>query len=105
MSDTNEPTYELVMPFVVCKSAGGPFDDGAFTAGYEMGLLDNELAVLDIYKCGTIERTVRTANLPQVDLIAMRRGWIIRARLEWPDGEWTQVVLEQRDEDDVAEST
>lgn len=32
--------YDLVMPFVTVTSAGGPHDDDAYVAGFEMGALD-----------------------------------------------------------------
>lgn len=28
-----EQEYDLVMPFVVCQSQGGPYDDDAFVGG------------------------------------------------------------------------
>lgn len=37
------PDAELIMPFLPVKSKGGRFDDDAYTAGYEMGVLDARL--------------------------------------------------------------
>ena len=85
------PGYELVMPFVVCRSQGGPYDDGAFVAGFECGALE---ARLTIGRPASCELYVRTASLPQIDLIAMRHGYQVEAEPwdEDPD-EWTHVLL------------
>jgi hypothetical protein len=72
-ANEEQPGHELVMPFVSLASKGGPFDDAAFTAGYEMGLLDAELA--HPYTFGLVYRTLRRENREQADLIAMRHGW------------------------------
>ena len=32
--------YELVMPFVVVTSAGGPYDDESYVAGFEASRVD-----------------------------------------------------------------
>lgn len=66
-----EPEYDLLMPFVPVKSRGGPHDDEAYTAGYEMGLLDATLAAAP----PTHEATIRSDNAAQADLIAMRNGY------------------------------
>lgn len=73
MSGEEEVTYGLVMPFVAVQSNGGPFDDLAYSAGYEMGLLDALLG--DTYTFGDQPRTIRAANREQADLLAMRHGW------------------------------
>lgn len=84
-----EPGYELVMPFVVVTSKGGPYDDDAYVAGYEMGLLDAQL------KAGPDRHTVtvRTDNAAQADLLAMRYGYTCQAEPseEWP--EWTYATF------------
>lgn len=90
-----DPAYGLVMPFVVCASKGGPYDDVAFTAGYECGMLDVVLELAAANPDGhRIERTVRTASLAQVDLLAMRHGYVLDSEA-WPEcpDEWTRVVL------------
>lgn len=67
---------ELLMPFVVCASHGGPFDDVAFCAGYECGTI---AARLEIEQPAVLQASVRTANVPQFDLIAMHTGYAIAA--------------------------
>ena len=83
--DDEPPAAELVMPFVTVTSKGGPHDDAAYCAGYEMGLLDALLG--HAYTFGLVNRTLLTDNRAQADLIAMRHGW--RSTFtDLPDG-WT----------------
>jgi hypothetical protein len=65
--------YALVMPFLPVQSKGGPHDDDAYTAGYEVGLLDALLG--HAYTFGRVHRVLRTDNQKQADLLAMRHGW------------------------------
>lgn len=84
----DEADFGLVMPFVAVASKGGPYDDNAYTAGYEAGLLD---ARLHYQKPELLPLTVHSANLPQIDLIAMRRGYTVK---EGPaDDEWAMIDL------------
>lgn len=88
--------YELVMPFVACTSQGGPYDDAAFTAGWRLGQLDAELEAAeghDVHDwCPLPTAQVHPADLPMVDLIAMRYGFTTSSE-PWPDGpeEWVTV--------------
>ena len=93
MSLPSEGEYGLVMPFVVCRSYGGPFDDGAFVAGFELGYISGLLE----HHPAVVERYVRTANMPQLDLIAMHYGYLLESEpwAEYPD-EWTWVKLRTR---------
>jgi len=78
------------MPFVVCSSSGGPYDDDAFVAGYHLGQLDERLRhglVVDEIV------TLRSDSLPQFDLIAMRHGLFYSAVAE-ADG-WATVVVKK----------
>ena len=84
MSADREPEYELAMPFVLCASAGGPYDDDAFVAGWECCKIDH---LLENGRFAVTEETVRTDNLPQLDLIAMRYGFTME--VEHADGGWT----------------
>jgi hypothetical protein len=88
--DGHDAEYGLVMPFVVCASKGGPYDDDAFTAGYEMGSLDGLIAQGPI----SLTTTIRTASVPQADLIAMHHGYIVTERRDEDDGEWSTVRIE-----------
>lgn len=73
--------FELAMPFVAVESNGGPYPDAAFGAGFMMGRVD---ACLEV--SASVGRTqyppadghilVVRNLLPQLDLIAMRHGFV-----------------------------
>lgn len=89
MSDDVE--YGLVMPFVVCATNGGPYDDAAFVAGYAAGTIDYRLSTRDPLPARS---AVRTDLLPQLDLIAMRHGYTMTSE-PWGEApaEWTMVTF------------
>lgn len=64
--------YGLVMPFVAVQSKGGPFQDQAYAAGWEMGALHGRLAQLTP-EAGEQHHAqmIRIENREQADLIAM----------------------------------
>lgn len=90
MSD-DEPEHGLVMPFLPVASKGGPFDDAAYAAGYEMGLLDALLG--HAYTFGHPSRVIRTENRAQADLLAMRHGW--RITFHEHDDEWVGAEFDR----------
>lgn len=75
--DESESGYGLVMPFVVCQTQGGPYEDGAFVAGAWFGRLDSLLeegsreVIVDI--------AVPSPLVPQLDLLAMKHGYTLTA--------------------------
>ena len=78
MASESDQQFSLVMPFVSVQSKGGPYEDHAFAAGYEMGLLDARLQTVGTR--GSLafwEATIRVANREQADLIAMRHGYLL----------------------------
>jgi hypothetical protein len=91
MSD-NEDEYSLVMPFVVCASQGGPFDDDSFVAGFTAGTIDSTLRALNI--AAQVRWYVPSPLVPQMELIAMHRGWqmVSEPWEEYPD-DWTLVTF------------
>lgn len=87
--------YELVLPFVCVASKGGPFDDDAFVAGYRLGMLDLELAMLNTLEFSSVAKVVDKRCLDQVDLIAMHRGWrVLHVGFEH-EGGWVDVDLDR----------
>lgn len=88
--DEHQARYGLVMPFVSVASKGGPFDDTAYVAGYECGQIDGKMLDESLV---AMPHTVRTANLEQLDLIAMHRGFVME-RGEGDD-EWTDVTFKR----------
>jgi len=105
MSGDDEANYELVMPFVAVASQGGPFDDNAYTAGWEAARIDCALRecadvvlVAETFaKFGAgLRATVSSDNVPQLDLVAMRRGWTMVAE-DASDG-WSHVEFSRAGE-------
>lgn len=79
--------YELVMPFTVVISAGGPYEDAAFVAGFQAGVIYADLGQ-DMPAPGY---WVPSALVTQLDLVAMRWGFKMYSE-EWDQGpEWTHV--------------
>lgn len=82
MSDEGEVEYGLVMPFVTVHSKGGPHEDNAYAAGWEMGVLDETLKAKPVFH----EQIIRTDSTAQADLIAMKNGYrpeIVRIDTYW----------------------
>jgi hypothetical protein len=77
------------MPFLPVASKGGPWDDDAFVAGYQMGLLDARLELGHLPE----SLTIYTGNREQADLIAMRHGYtvVFTQEPDWP--EWTHMQV------------
>ncbi|KRQ20069.1 MULTISPECIES: hypothetical protein [Mycobacteroides] len=103
MSD--ESGYGMVMPFVACQSNGGEYEDNAYVAGYEAGILEGQLygwskPSEDRPSPGlpTQWRYIHEGNVNQIDLIAMKHGWRVEHR-DAVDG-WVAVRLV--DPDDAA---
>lgn len=71
MSKNEEQGCGLVMPFVSVSSKGGPYDDVAYAAGWAMGVLDARLCQRPLLH----EETIRTADVQQADLVAMKYGY------------------------------
>lgn len=92
MSDDEQAEgYELVMPFVSVKSNGGPFDDDAYVAGWRMGALDARLGGVGVLRSLWREDVIRTEDVPQADLIAMKHQYRMEATPSADDEEWTVV--------------
>lgn len=80
--DADGEGYELLMPFVVTKSHGGPWDDESFVAGWELRRLDAVLSQaegIDFTRALTIIAQIRTDGVPQAELIAMKYGFTLEA--------------------------
>lgn len=87
----------LVVPFVVCQSAGGPYDDEAFCAGFQAGEVDRALDMGAAARAETVRFPMaRVALLKQFELLAMNRGYpVMKADVseEWP--EWCDVIFKR----------
>jgi hypothetical protein len=96
VGDDDAREFGLVMPFVVVASNGGPYDDDAYVAGYEAGLVDAMLSAQPVKVEG---HTVRTANVLQVDLLAMHHGFTCTAE-DIGEG-WSVVDLRRAADSDA----
>ena len=81
---------ELLMPFVVCESKGGPYHDDSFCAGYHLGRIDAQMEAGLIGATDVI--TIRLPSVPQLDLIAMRHGLAIEVTAEHCE-EWATILI------------
>lgn len=90
MDDARGECYSLLMPFVACESNGGSYEDRAFVAGYTAAVLDAQMQT----GRDAFQRYVSPDLIPQLDLIAMHRGWTVSHEpwLEYPD-EWTLATF------------
>lgn len=85
---------DLVMPFVVCQSQGGPYEDDAFVAGFQAGQIDRSLRAATIANADRVRATVMTALVPQLELLAMQHGFLAEIT-PWPEGpeSWSFVTF------------
>ncbi len=79
MSEPEEAEYEMVAPIVLAKSNGGPFDDAAVVAGMTCGAIDQELKMAAALNALPSPRYIDIRLLKQVDLTAMRHGYVTKA--------------------------
>lgn len=94
MTDEHEEgQYGLIMPFVVCTSQGGPWDDQAFVAGVKLGVL---LRYMDSDE-GEISDYVHPDLVRQVDLAVMHFGYTMRSE-PWDEYN-TRIELTKRQDD------
>ncbi|MCI3279148.1 hypothetical protein [Streptomyces cylindrosporus] len=86
--------YEMVMPIILAKTNGGPYDDAAVVAGMTCGALDQELAMAKTLHTLPRERYLDARLLEQADLIAMKHGYMMkRGDLDEASG-WQEVTFE-----------
>jgi len=85
---------DLVMPFLVCQSNGGPYDDNSFVAGVRFGAIDAELAAAGGMHAVTPDFPFPTPLVPQLDLLAMSRGYTTTIEaIPGADYEWATVTF------------
>lgn len=95
LEGANGPTWSLDIPFVVVESVGGPFNDDAYVAGWEAAMVNYALGSRHIV---VTTMMVHEANLKQLDIIAMAKGYNMDelARYEEAPG-WVQVGFNRDD--------
>lgn len=86
--------WDLVMPFLPVTSRGGPFDDEAFTAGWQAGVVDRSLEVLAVLDGRALSFLVDSRLGDQMRLLGMKHGYPA-VTLEPLDGcpEWVRVTF------------
>lgn len=86
---------ELVVPFIACVSKGGPYDDESFVAGFQAGMVDRALQVAAQCEAQSVRFTVATALVPQLELLAMNRGFpVVEAESSTEWAEWSLVTFQ-----------
>lgn len=76
----------MIMPFIAVQSHGGPYEDKGFAAGWMCGVIDH---VLQQRRHKEQRQLVQREMLDQLDLIAMRHGYVMEA--EQSSEEWWEV--------------
>lgn len=94
LDQPEDDAMELVMPFVVVQSVGGPYDDDAFAFGWQAGAIDHALRVADPEVRSVCYGIVRAGIVPQVELIGMRHGFPVVTVEPTAEG-WCEVTFER----------
>lgn len=95
-TEPEQPEYGLVMPFILVTSRGGPYDDHAYVAGWNMGALEAEMRIARALGTTPKARYLSPVDEPQVDLLAMRFGFTVTATAH--DVDWTLYEFEPAQE-------
>lgn len=93
--EEDQSESSLVMPFVTVKSQGGPHDDAAYVAGWEMGSLDAQLNIMSSLRSAEQYGPlgIHSENKEQADLLAMQYGWTAKFEEVTDFPEWTKMTL------------
>lgn len=94
-----EDTHTLAIPFVVCTSEGGPYDDDTFVAGVQVGEIIATLRTLKALDGAESGRFWAGKELrKQLDLVAMHYGYTLEAEeVDDPECESMWVWFTQSD--------
>ncbi len=84
-----------VMPLVLCRSRGGPYDDEAFMSGWRLGDLGATLGRPGI---SALAESIRPHERLQADLIAMARGYTMTVEPS-SSRDWLSVTFTRIRED------
>jgi hypothetical protein len=96
MREINENHDEVVMPLVLCRSRGGPYDDEAFASGWRLGEIGALLARPGV---SALAESIRPHERVQADLVAMARGYTMTVESTTDSG-WLAVTFTRVGEDD-----
>jgi hypothetical protein len=84
-----EQLQSLLMPLVLCRSGGGPYEDEAFMSGWRLGGLGATLARPGV---SALAESIRPHERLQADLIAMARGYSMTVEAS-SSREWLSVTF------------
>jgi hypothetical protein len=90
-----EDSDSSVMPRVLCRSRGGPYDDDAFSSGWRLGAIGATLAGPGI---SALCESIRAHERVQADLLAMAYGYSMTVDPS-TDPEWLSVTFTRVDDD------
>ena len=87
--DLGEDSGGGVLPLVLCRSRGGPYDDDAFSSGWRLGAIGAALAGPGI---SALCESIRAHERVQADLLAMAYGYSMRVDPS-TDPDWLCVTF------------
>jgi hypothetical protein len=87
--EIGEEHDDHVMPLLLCRSGGGPYDDDAFRSGWRLGELAAHLGQPGI---SAMADSIRPEERHQADLIAMAHGFTMSVEPS-RDAEWLSVTF------------
>ena len=83
--------FDLSIPFVVCESVGGPFDDAAYLSGFELGVIYARLVAAKAVDAHIDSVVVHDHNVPQLTILTDFLGILADAPI--PDDGYSRVPL------------
>lgn len=99
MTDEDPGDLALVYPYVVCVTAGGPYDDDSFVAGAQCAEIDQLLGLAATIGASSFHKVVFAELVPQLDLVAMHYGYVMTHELWAADPEWSVVTFTRAEDD------
>ena len=87
--EIGEVRGDPVMPLVLCRSRGGPYDDDAFESGWRLGAIGATLAGPGI---SALAESIRPGERLQADLLAMACGYTMTVESR-VDPDWLSVTF------------
>jgi hypothetical protein len=93
--ELGEDTSGSVMPLVLCRSRGGPYDDAAFSSGWRLGAIGATLAGPGI---SALCESIRPQERVQADFLAMAYGCSMRVDPS-TDPKWLTVTFTRTGDD------
>jgi hypothetical protein len=93
--ELGEDCGDGVMPLVLCRSKGGPYDDEAFSSGWRLGAIGATLAAPGI---SSLCESIRGHERVQADLLAMAYGYSMRVDPS-TEPDWLSVTFTRSGDD------